>query len=394
MGVRVVRKWRTVIPVLVLALVVAGSLAACGGGKKASTIKLGLLTDESGPFKSFGTDIVTAVNLAVEEINAAGGVDGSKLSVEIQDTSGDSKQAVIGLRTLAQDNVFVVIGPVSSGEAEVIFAQAPSLEVPILTGTANKEGITDLGKGWAFRDTATNTQLYSTAMPIYKSTFGITHVALVYDEKQPFAEAAAKFAIPGVAQQLGITIDPPLTVQTGQTDFTSVVQRIKESPGLDGLIVVTAPLEGGALARELARQEFSLPVLGHPAQNSGAFREAAGDSIGQWVLPSVVNPGATSSIAVAFTAAMKERDKQPPTVPEAANYYDIVRMVAQVAGSAGLDAGSDVKEARKAIRDGLAGLKGFDGVAGPVSFKSNGDVERPVYTILLEGTSPPKLLTP
>src|SRR6185503_9466891 len=152
-----------------------------------------------------------------------------------------------------------------------------------------------------------------------------THVALVYDEKQPFAVAAAQFAIPGVAQKLGITIDDPsLKIQTGQTDFSSVVQLLKESPGLDGLIVVTGPLEGGALARELARQEFSLPVLGHPAQNSGAFREAAGDSVAQWVLPSVVNPEATSTVATAFAAAMKERDTQPPTVPEAANYYDIV----------------------------------------------------------------------
>jgi branched-chain amino acid transport system substrate-binding protein len=369
--------------------------AACGGGKGgASTIKLGLLTDESGPFKSFGSDISTAVNLAVEEINAAGGVNGSTLSVVTEDTSGDSSQAVIGLRNLTSAGVFAVIGPISSSEAEAVFAQASTLPVPILTGTANKEGLTDLGKGWAFRDTATNTQLYSASMPIFKSNYGVTHVALVYDEKQGFAQGAVKGAIPGVAHQLGITIDQTLTVTTGQTDFTTVVQRVKGMSGIDGLIIVTSGLEGGGLASELSRQGVTLPVLGHPAQNSADFREAAGDSVHQWVLPSVVDPGSTSPKAVAFAAAMKLRDKEPPTVPEAANYYDIVRMIAQVAGSAGLAAKSDAKDARKAIRDGLTGLKGFEGVAGVVSFKANGDVDRPVYTLLLEGTNPPTVLTP
>ena len=111
------------------------------------------------------------------------------------------------------------------------------------------------------------------------------------------------------------------------------------------------------MARELSRQEVTLPVLGHPAQNSGAFREAGGDSIHDWVVPSIVNPDSTSQKAVSFDNAMKERDKDPPSVPEAANYYDIVYMLAQVATSAGLEPSTAPAGARKALRDGLASIR-------------------------------------
>jgi branched-chain amino acid transport system substrate-binding protein len=275
-----------------------------------------------------------------------------------------------------------VIGPISSSEAEVVFAQAGRLHVPTLTGTANKEGITDLGQGWAFRDTATNTQLYSTVLPIYQQRFGVTKVAMIYDEKQAFAVAAAQGALPAVAQQAGISIAKTFTIDTGQTDFASVVSELK-GEDLNGLFVITAPVEGGLIAKELERQGVSLPVLGHPAQNSGAFRDAGGSSIVDWVVPSVTDPSSTSPKAQAFQAQMAKLDKDPPTVPEAANYYDIVYMLRQAMTDQKVDAGTATDTARSDIRDGLKGLKGFVGVAGPVAFQPNGDVDRHVFAVLI-----------
>lgn len=383
---------RSLFQMIALVAVVAVVGAACGedgeeedgGGPGGGEIAIGLLTDLTGPFKSFGTDIQIAVDLAVEELEAEGDLD---LRIMLRDTGGDPQQAVVGLRELAaQEEVFAVIGPVSSGEAEVAFAQAASQEIPILTGTANKEGITELGEGWAFRDTATNTQLYSASMPLYQEEFGVTSVALIFDEQQAFAAAAAGFAIPNVAMETGIEIVDQLTIQTGQSDFTSVVQRVQGIQDIDGLFVITAPVEGGLLATELDRQGVDLPVLGHPAQNSGAFRETAGPVVEDWVVPSVLDPTAANPRAQQFSETMGERDEDPPTVPEAGNYYDIVYMLAQVLEEGGIDAGTDPTEARASIREGLANLQGFEGIAGSVSFLPNGDVDRPVFTLLLSGT--------
>ncbi len=147
----------------------SGTTAAPGttGGEELPPITIGLMTDLSGRFVSFGTDIEVATNLAVEAVNAAGGVNGSMLEIETVDTAGEPDQAVVGYRELADEGVFAVSGPLSSGEAEVLFPQAPEVMVPVITGTANKEGITEPGEGWALRNTATNTALYTEAMPAW-----------------------------------------------------------------------------------------------------------------------------------------------------------------------------------------------------------------------------------
>jgi branched-chain amino acid transport system substrate-binding protein len=369
-------------------MVVGALVAACSGhsgSSSSSAIRLGLLVDLSGPFKSFGTDVLTAVNLAAGQINDAGGVNGSKVHIDVYDTTGSPQRAVVGFRELAtQDDDRAVIGPVSSGEAEVVFAQASKLHLPVITGTANEEGITDLGRGWAFRNTATNSQLYATVMPIYQQRFHVSTVGLIYDEKLPVAATAAHSAIPAESQRLGIHIESTYTIQTGQSDFASVVSQLK-GQDLDGLFIITGPVEGGLIAKELERQGISLPVLGHTAQNSGAFRDAGGASIESWVLPSVVDPSSTNPLFQAFQSDMARLDSDPPTVPEAANCYDIVHMVAQVMTAAKVKTETAVTEAANQIRQGLANLNGFNGIVGSVSFLPNGDVDRQVYAVLIDG---------
>ncbi len=343
-------------------------------------VVIGLITDLSGRFVSFGKDIEAATNLAVEAVNEEG-INGSPLEVEVVDTGGEPDQAVVGYRELADQGVFAVSGPLSSGEAEVLFPQAAQIQVPIITGTANKEGITDPGQGWALRNTATNTALYQVAMPAWAEAYGVETAVLVFDEEEPVTAAAAQFSIPGVAPQVGVEIvnaDAPITFTRGQTDFSTTVQRITESQA-DGLIIMSAPAEAGLIARELARQGETRPVLGHPAQAGNTFFEQGGTDINDWVLPSIFNPLSDDPVTADYVQAIAAVDQEPPTVPEAANYYDIVLMLAEVMRTAGVDGSWDASEARQAIRDGFLGLQGYQGVTGETSFQENGDAIKTVY---------------
>lgn len=343
-------------------------------------VVIGLITDLSGRFVSFGKDIEAATNLAVEAVNEEG-INGSPLEVEVVDTGGEPDQAVVGYRELADQGVFAVSGPLSSGEAEVLFPQAAQIQVPIITGTANKEGITDPGQGWALRNTATNTALYQVAMPAWAEAYGVETAVLVFDEEEPVTAAAAQFSIPGVAPQVGVEIvnaDAPITFTRGQTDFSTTVQRITESQA-DGLIIMSAPAEAGLIARELARQGETRPVLGHPAQAGNTFFEQGGTDINDWVLPSIFDPLSDDPVTVDYVQAIAAVDQEPPTVPEAANYYDIVLMLAEVMRTAGVDGSWDAPEARQAIRDGFLGLQGYLGVTGETSFQENGDAIKTVY---------------
>lgn len=350
-------------------------------------IVIGLITDVSGRFVSFGKDIEAATNLAVDKVNAEGGVNGSLIELRLVDTGGEPDQAVLAYRQLADEGVFAVSGPLSSGEGEVLFAQAPSVALPIVTGTANKEGITDLGEGWAFRNTATNTALYTEAMPQWADAYDVQTAVLVFDEEEPVTAAAAMFAIPGVAQAVGVEIvnaDAPITFTRGQTDFSTTVQRIKDTAA-DGLIIMSAPAEAGLIAGELARQDETRPVLGHPAQGGNTFFEQGGDAINNWVLPSIFNPASDSALTQEYLTGMAEVDTEPPTVPEAANYYDNILMLADVLGGAGIDGNASADDARAAVQQGLLALCGFQGAAGEICFLENGDAEKTVYVNVVIG---------
>ncbi len=387
----------------ILALVVLG--AACssdddganvdgngtGDGGEVAPMTIGLLTDLSGPVATFGTDIQAASELAVEEINADGGVNGSMLELQVVDTGLDPGEAVQGLRDLAtEQNAFAVSGPVSSGEAEVIFAQAPDLQIPMITATANQPGLTELGEGWAFVNTPTAVKAYAEALPTFALNYEVSRVALVYDDESPGPTATAELVVPAVAEQAGIEIVDTATFQVGATDFAGLVERVA-AEDVDALFMMSLPVEAGLFAREMQNQGLDLPVLGFAAQGSGAFREAGGDAIHDWVIPTVFFPPA-SEAATEFAAKMQEADPEPPTVPEAANAYEIIYMIAQVAEDAGIDGDTPVEEAREAIRVGLLGLSGFEGPTGAVSFLENGEAEKTVYTLVLTGAEETELL--
>lgn len=350
-------------------------------GEDLPPVPIGLITDLSGRFVSFGTDINLATEMAVQAVNDSGGINGSLLEVEVIDTGGEPDQAVIGLRELVDGGAFAVSGPLSSGEAEVLFAQLGSMEIPVVTGTANKEGITELGQGWAFRNQATNTEIYNVALPAWKETYGIETALLIFDEAEPVSAAAAQAAIPAAAESAGIDIvnlDAPITFTRGQTDFSTVVQRIKEVEA-DALIIMSAPSEAGLIARELVRQDETRPIVGHPSQNSNSFYEQGGSEISNWVLPSILDSASSDSDTVAFLEAMLEADPEPPMVPEAANYYDNILMLAHVMRLAGVDGNMSPADAREAIRSELLSLADFDGVAGVTTFGGSNDAVKTVY---------------
>lgn len=372
----------------------AASTATTSGSEATTTapgdeakppIVIGLVTDQSGRFVTFGNDIVTASEYAVEVVNAAGGVNGSMLELDIVDTGGEPPAAVVAYTELAGDGVFAISGPLSSGEAEVVFPQAPAVGVPIITGTANKEGITDAGEGWAFRNTATNTALYTVAMDAFAKEYDVSTAVLVFDEEEPVTASAAKFAIPAVAPAAGVElVGDPITFTRGTTDFSTVVQKIGETEA-DALIIMSAPAEAGLLAVELARQGEVRPILGHPAQAGSSFFEQGGTDINNWVIPSIFDRTLEDADTATYVAEMEVRDSEPPTVAEAANYYDNVLMLATVLREAGIDGTMVPEDVRTQIRDGLAALVDFEGVAGLTTFLPNGDAEKTVYVNVVIG---------
>src|SRR5260221_14498202 len=112
---------RTNMRAKLLALTIA-AIAISGGMAQAQELLLGYLPALAGPFATLSRTDEIAAQIAVDEINAAGGIGGKKIRIVSFDTAGKPDQAVVGLRKLAEDDkVLAVIGPFSSGECRVVF---------------------------------------------------------------------------------------------------------------------------------------------------------------------------------------------------------------------------------------------------------------------------------
>lgn len=375
------------IQIIGLAVMLAVIIAGCGGedsgadatgtagGDGAKPVKIGMITDLSGRFVSVGKDLQAAAKQAVEKVNSESG---TKIELEVVDSGGEPAQSVVAYRQLRDNDAAAVIGPLSSPEAEVVFEQAARLKVPVISGTANKDGITKGGDGWAFIDTATNGELYGSTVPKWMQANDVKSAVVIYDSQEPVSTAAATKILPAVAKKSGLKlVGDPLTFTRGQTDFSTLVKRIRQTDA-DGLIVLSAPTEGGLLAKELGRQGEDRPVLGAPSQASASFFASGGTAINDWTLPSVFPAQPQDADAKAYLKKLRATRSEETVIPEAANYYDAVLMIAKVIRDAGIE-GGDVDASREAIRSGLTAIKGFEGVTGKITFGGQTNAQTTLY---------------
>src|SRR4051812_44669914 len=120
-----------------------GALALAVSQASAQELVLGYVMAKSGPFTSTGLTSEIAVDLAVQEINAAGGVNGRKIRILKFDTGGKPEQAVIAIRRFAKDeNALAIIGPFLSSECRVGFPAGEREGIPMMSSASSAPGLT------------------------------------------------------------------------------------------------------------------------------------------------------------------------------------------------------------------------------------------------------------
>src|SRR5690242_17198634 len=142
-------------------LLTATALAVIlSGTANADDILLGNLYSGAGPFATLAKTNEIAAQMAVDEINAAGGISGKKLKIVSFDTAGKPDQAVVGLRKLAEDDkVMAIIGPFSSGECRVAFPAAEREGVALMSMGSSAPNLAK-GFNYAFRNTSDEAYMF------------------------------------------------------------------------------------------------------------------------------------------------------------------------------------------------------------------------------------------
>lgn len=257
--------------VLIVCLMLVSLLAGCGGqGDKkpaattSETIKIGAVYPLSGAVASTGQNIKRGIDMAVEDINAKGGVLGKKIEIIYGDSQGDPKVGMSEAeRLVTQQKVPVLIGAYQSGVTEVISQVAEKNKTPLLTAISTADVLTTRGYNYFFRMAPTN-MMYLRDMLQYvvdcNQKFGLKHetVGIIADNTLLGQETAkwSKYW----AEKLGLKVVKEVLYTKDAADLTSEVLTMK-SVNPDVLVIDPYVSDAILLIKTMHEQGFKPKII-------------------------------------------------------------------------------------------------------------------------------------
>lgn len=383
-------------------LISAFLAASAAGPAAAQDLMLGFLTAETGPFVSLSRTNEIAARIAVDEINAAGGVNGKKIRYLAFDTAGNPAQTVVGLRKLAEDDkVLAVIGPFSSGQVQVAAPAADRAGVVIMAMASSAPKLVASFK-FAFRNTSDEGYMFDRVMRTLKAKgYSVATGAVAYANDDTISRIMGEKVLPGLMQKNGVQLKGSVDFKLGAFDFSAQVSQLKGSA--TDLVGVGAPPEAAIkLVQEMRRQGHNGRIVAGSTINDPDLPERMGKAGNGTVVPSAFFADLndrTRHFAAEFAKRAKAAGMERTLAGQFdAATYDIVQYYAW-AMKEGKVKGDPKRlvEERTAIRDALKNMKNFPALEGSISFGADNDALKPVYVqeardgkwVLLETHSAP-----
>jgi branched-chain amino acid transport system substrate-binding protein len=340
------------------AAVTLALLAGCG-----KPARVGAIVSRSGAAASYGQQVARGFDLAVEQINAAGGVDGQKVELLYRDDSTSPEVGLVALNELVgREHVTTVLGAVSSSVTLRLAPYCEKHHVVLISPSASAPLLTDAGE-YVFR-TYPSDVLEGASMADFARDLGLDRVAILAVDNEYGDGLARVFAERFRAS--GGSVIASLTFPEGNE--AAIADAVAALPGLTprGIYVPAYVEDLATVMKRLHETSLRPIVLGTSAAAPEVIR-VAGPAADNLVFPMPsFDPTADSAGVRSFATAFVARYGSEPDV-YAAHAYDAVRVLAAAAERAGSwDADP--------IKDALLRIDNFDGATGRLAFDRKGDV--------------------
>jgi branched-chain amino acid transport system substrate-binding protein len=358
---------------IALKTVALSAALACGSIAFAQNIKLAAIVELSGGGATSGTNFKNGVELAVKEINAAGGILGKKLELSINDTTTNPGVALALTKKAIDNDVFAIFGPVFSGSIMVSMKESQKAEIPNWTG-GEAASITMQGNPYVFRTSFTQ----ATAMPkigrYISDQAKVKNLSIIYVNND-FGKGGLDMIKKTLAGSPTKIVDE-ISTDAGQVDFSAAVLKAKAS-GSDALFAYVNEDESARLLRELRKQGFAKPIIGETTLTGQKVIELAGDSANGAIAHVGLTIDAPSAEMLKFKAKFYQDYKYLPDHNGPKGYIGVYTMKAAIEKAGKVD--------RKAVAVAMKGLeldvKKHPGVLVSGRFDDKGDVDRESYLV-------------
>ncbi|HIR47106.1 MAG TPA: ABC transporter substrate-binding protein [Candidatus Caccousia avicola] len=365
-----------------MALAMLGAFSGCSntgdggsasGGSDSDTIRIGGLAPLTGDAASYGVAVNNAIQMAVEDINANGGIDGKQIEYIYYDEKGDTTEATNAYNKLVQDDkVVAIIGDVTTKPTLAVAQTSQQDNIPIITATATAAEVTLTGPN-IFRACFTD-PFQGELMASYASEkLGATKVAVLSDMADDYSSGIAE-AFVAKAEELGMQVVADEKYQDGDVDFKSQLTNIKgQNPDVLFLPVYYEDLRLiSAQAKEVG---VTAQLCGADGWDSVLTDNFDSSVLNGGVFCSQYSTESTDERVQNFISAYKEKYEMDPNM-FAVLAYDATNMMAQAIS----DAGSTDSQA---IIDAMAALE-YDGLTGRMTFDEDRNPQKSAVIVSIQ----------
>ncbi len=346
--------------------------SAGGGG----TIKVGEFASLTGKEATFGTSSHEGTQLAIDEINAAGGVLGKKLELLTEDDlSKAGEPATVVNKLISRDGVVAILGEVASSRSLEAAPICQQNKIPMISPSSTNPKVTETGD-YIFRVCFLDPFQGRVIADFATKTLKAKKVAIFTDVKSDYSKGLAKF-FKDVFTKAGGQITAELDFNGGDKDFKAQLTAIKAS-NPDAVFVPAYYTDVALICIQAKQLGINVPLFGGDGWESDQLVKIGQDAVeGNYFSTHYAADTATEK-AKNFAAAYKSRFQGKTPDSMAALGYDSALILADAIKRAGSTEGAKIRAA-------IAATKDFEGATGKITINEKRDATKPAVVVQVKG---------
>jgi branched-chain amino acid transport system substrate-binding protein len=362
-----------IIRVAFLSLCSVLALASCRGGDATSTdeIVIGEYGSLTGGQATFGISTKNGIDMAVDEINQAGGVLGKKIRVIVEDDQGLPAEAqTVVTKLITKDKVVALLGEVASSNSMAAAPVAQQNQIPMISPSSTNPEVTQAGD-YIFRVCFIDPFQGFVMAKFASSSLKLTKVAVLRDIKNDYSVGLADVFVENF-KKMGGSITADQSYSAGDTDFNAQLTAIKATSP-QAVFVPGYYTEVGLIARQAKKQGITIPLLGGDGWDSPKLTEIGGKDLDGAYFSNHSSMDDPNPAIQKFVEGYKMRYNASPDALAGLG-YDSAMVLFDAIKRAGTTEGPK-------LRDAIAQTKDFPGVTGKITLDSNRNANKPAVVL-------------
>lgn len=368
---------------LAAALACAATAGFAGCKKETSNdIVIGHVASLTGDTATFGVSAEEGIRLALDEINAKGGVLGKKVKVLTEDDQSKPDEAkTAASKLVTRDKVVAVLGEIASPRSIPMVPVVEDAKVPMLSPGSTNPKVTvdpDTGKVYdfvfraCFIDPFQGTAVANFALNDLK----LKRFAVLYPVNSDYGVGLKDYFIEAVKKGGGEVVANESYMEKQDSDFRGQLTKIKGT-NPEAIFVSGYYTEAGLIAKQARQLGITVPLMGGDGWDSDKTVTIGGDAVNGCYFSNHYSAEEDRPEVKAFVAAYKAKynNKMPDAM--AILGYDSMKLMADAIQRAGSTDGPKV-------RDALAATKGYPGASGAITIDKNHNAEKPIVILKIE----------